>query len=301
MTIFCGASDIGQGSDSMLAYIAGEELGVETDDVLVVSSDTDLCPIDLGAYSSRVTFMCGRAAVDAFKKLRAMIAEAVAEEWECKTREVLFAGGTVFFGPDTAKQISFSDAVWLAEAKHGTIAAVGYYETQKLGGEHRGGTIGASPAYSFTAHGAEVEVDPETGIVTVDKIWGAHDCGKAINPLIVEGQMEGAAYMGFAEAAMEAQTYDENGRHRCPSLLDYRIPTTVDTPELESLIIESNDPEGPYGAKEAGEGPLHPSIPAIGNAIFDAVGVRLRRIPFNPADILKGLKERGLQSGQQGD
>ena len=158
-------------------------------------------------------------------------------------------------------------------------------------------TIGASPAYSFTAHVAEVAVDRETGITTVEKVWIAHDCGKALNPVIVEGQMEGSAYMGFAEALMEEQTYDAEGRHRGPSLLDYRIPTTLDTPELVSLIVESHDPEGPYGAKEAGEGPLHPVIPAIANAIFHAVGVRLRRIPFHPGLLLKALRESGSTVG----
>ena len=140
---------------------------------------------------------------------------------------------------------------------------------------YRGGTIGASPAYSFTAHVAEVEVDVESGFVRVDRIWVAHDCGRALNPVLVEAQMEGSAYMGFAEALLEEHVMKDAdqgraGLHNAPSLLDYRIPTSLDTPELESLIIESIDPEGPYGAKEAGEGPLHPSIPAIANAIYDA-------------------------------
>jgi len=297
VAIHCGASDIGQGSDSMLASIVSEILGVELDSVLVVSSDTDLCPVDLGAYSSRITFMCGNAAIDGCHKLQREIAGAVAEEWECSPGEVQFGSGRVYFSKDTSKSISFRDAVWLGEAKHGTLGAVGSYNTPKLGGDYRGGTIGASPAYSFTVHIAEVEVDSETGIVEVDKIWVAHDCGRAINPLIVEGQMEGSAYMGYAEAIMEEQAYDDAGRHIGPSLLDYRIPTTLDTPELESLIVESVDPEGPFGAKEAGEGPLHTSIPAIGNAIFDAVGVRLRRIPFYPMDVLRALRKQ--QNGEE--
>src|SRR5690606_25453830 len=144
--------------------------------------------------------------------------------------------------------------------------------TPKLGGDYRGGTIGASPAYSFTAHVAEVEVDTETGEVRIDKIWVAHDCGKAIVPLIVRGQMEGSAYMGAAEAVLEEHVIRPDGLHRGPGLVDYRIPTGLDVPDLEALIVESHDPEGPLGAKEAGEGPLHPSIPAIANAIYDAVG-----------------------------
>jgi 4-hydroxybenzoyl-CoA reductase subunit alpha len=174
---------------------------------------------------------------------------------------------------------------------------MGWYNTPKdVHGDYRGGTIGASPAYSFTAHVAEVEVDVETGFVEVRKIWIAHDCGRALNPVLVEGQMEGSAYMGFGEALMEEQLFKSadhgrEGLHDAPSLLDYRIPTSLDTPELESLIVESIDPEGPYGAKEAGEGPLHPSIPAIANAIYDAIGVRMDRLPFSPPRVWTRIQE----------
>src|SRR5690606_7475281 len=189
---------------------------------------------------------------------------------------------------DGVRRMPISEAFNLAEAKHGTLATVGHYNTPKdVHGSYRGGTIGASPAYSFTAHVAEVEVDPETGIVNVERIWIAHDCGRALNPVLVEGQIEGSAYMGFAEALMEEHIFKDAdhgraGLHNAPSLLDYRIPTSLDTPELVSLIVESVDPEGPYGAKEAGEGALHPSIPAIANAIYDAVGVRMDALPFSP-------------------
>jgi CO/xanthine dehydrogenase Mo-binding subunit len=216
--------------------------------------------------------------------------------------QVGLAGGWAFDLQDTARRMSISEAFNLAEAKHGTLAAVGHYNTPKdVHGTYRGGTIGASPAYSFTAHVAEVEVDAETGFVTVDRIWIAHDCGRALNPVLVEGQMEGSAYMGFAEALMEEQIFKDAdqgraGLHNAPSLLDYRIPTAVDTPELHSLIIESLDPEGPYGAKEAGEGPLHPSIPAIANAIYDAVGVRMDAMPFSPPRVWRALQHASART-----
>ena len=128
----------------------------------------------------------------------------------------------------------------------------------------------------------------------VRKIWVAHDCGRALNPVMVEGQIEGSAYMGFAEAIFEEHVFKEggpeHGLHNAPSLLDYRIPTSLDCPEFEALIVESIDPEGPYGAKEAGEGPLHPSLPAIANAIHDAVGVRLDRLPFTPARVWRAIR-----------
>jgi 4-hydroxybenzoyl-CoA reductase subunit alpha len=298
VTVFSGASDIGQGSDSVPAYIVCEELGVPLDYVRVVASDTDLTPVDLGAYSSRVTFMMGNACIDAARKLKKQVQEAVAGEWGIPSGRVLLAGGLAMDGQDTGRSMPIREAFNLAEAKFGTLGAVGSYNTPKdVHGDYRGGTIGASPAYSFTAHVAEVEVDPETGFVDVKTIWVAHDCGRALNPTIVEGQMEGSAYMGFGEALMEQHTvkdadHGRAGLHNAPSLLDYRIPTSLDTPELKSLIVESIDPEGPYGAKEAGEGPLHPSIPAIANAIYDAVGVRMDSLPFSPPRVWRALQEK---------
>src|SRR5437867_9173319 len=232
VAIFSGASDIGQGVNTLLCQIAAEELHCDPYEVTVVAADTDLTAVDLGAYSSRVTFMVGIAAREACQKL---------------AEKLRAAGGA-----------TFAEACQRAEAAEGApLAAVGGYRTQKLGGDYRGGTIGASPAYSFTAHVVELSCDVETGRVEVEKIWIAHDCGRALNPVAVEGQMEGSAYMGFAEALMEEEVFKPAapghgpGLHHGPSLLDYRIPTSLDTPELVSLIIESVDPEGPYGAKEA--------------------------------------------------
>ncbi len=299
VTVFHGASEIGQGSDSTMAAIAAEELGVPLDYVRVVSADTDLVPVDLGAYSSRETLMVGNATRMACAELGAKVRATVAEEWGVSPAAVRLAGGWALEaggrGADV-RRIPIAEAFQLAEAAHGTLGAVGHYDTPKdVHGEYRGGTIGASPAYSFTAHVAEVEVDPETGFIDVKTIWVAHDCGKALNPMLVEGQMEGSAYMGFGEALMEHHRVKrdgpEAGLHDAPSLLDYRIPTSMDCPEFVSLIVEANDPEGPYGAKEAGEGPLHPSLPAIANAIYDAVGVRLDRLPFTPDRVWKAIRE----------
>ena len=297
VAVFSGASEIGQGCDSVVAYIAAEELGVPLDWVRVLRGDTDFTPVDLGAYSSRVTFMLGNAAIDAATRLKKRVQSSVAKNWDVKPSEVLLAGGVAMWAQDTARQMSIIEAFHLAEAEHGTLGATGWYNTPKdVHGEYRGGTIGASPAYSFTSHVAEVEVDVDTGFVDVKKIWIAHDCGRALNPVLVEGQMEGSAYMGAAEAIMEEQIFKDAdhgraGLHNAPSLLDYRIPTSLDTPELESLIVESIDPEGPYGAKEAGEGPLHPSIPAIANAIYDAIGVRMDHLPFTPPNVWRAIQE----------
>jgi 4-hydroxybenzoyl-CoA reductase alpha subunit len=298
VAVLTGASEIGQGSNTMVATIAAEELGVPADYVRVHATDTDLVPVDLGAYSSRETFMVGNACLDAARRLRAMVTATLASAWDTNPANVRLAGGWAFLANDGARRMPIAEAFNLAEAQLGTLAATGHYNTPKdVHGDYRGGTIGASPAYSFTAHVAEVAVDTDTGIVGVERIWIAHDCGRALNPVLVEGQMEGSAYMGFAEALMEEQIFksaDEGraGLHNAPSLLDYRIPTSLDTPDLVSLIVESHDPEGPYGAKEAGEGPLHPSIPAIANAIFDAVGVRMDALPFSPPRVWKALQQR---------
>jgi len=290
LTIFCGASDIGQGSDGMLAYIVAEETGIDPDDIVVVSADTDLTPVDLGAYSSRITYMAGIAAQEAGRSLRTRMVQSLADHWEVPTEQIGVALGFYHDRSDPGRQMAVRDVMILAESATGTLGATGGYRTREVGGKYRGGTIGASPAYSTTAHVAEVTVCPESGIVRVEKVWVAHDCGRALNPVMVKGQIEGSVYMGWAEAVMEAQLFDERGLHRGPNLLDYRIPTSVETPEIIARIVETIDPGGPYGAKEAGEGPLHPIIPAIANAIWDAVGVRLRRTPFTADRVLAALE-----------
>lgn len=298
VTVFSGQSEIGQGCDALLAVLVADELGLDLGAVRVISGDTDLAPVDLGAYSSRGTFMNGNAALHAARQVRDKLVEAVADKLGVAPREVLVTRGALVVAADPARGVPVTEAIQLAEAKFGTLGAVGWYNTPKLGGDYRGGTIGASPAYSFTAHVAEVEVEPETGRVEVKKIWVAHDCGKAICPTLVEGQMEGSAYMGAAEALLEEHVIGPDGLHKGPNLLDYRIPTSLDVPDLVSLIIESHDPEGPHGAKEVGEGPLHPSIPAIANAIFDAVGVRLDRLPFTPARVLAALRDKARERAE---
>ena len=291
VTAFTGGNDIGQGSSSVVRTVVCEELGVHPSDVRVIAADTDLCPVDLGAYSSRVTFMVGNATIDACRKLRAQIVQAVAAKWECDARRVFLGRGEVFDTEDRERVISTQEAFQIAEATCDTLGATGAYNTPTLGGDYRGGTIGASPAYSFTAHVVEAEVDVETGMITVPHVWVAHDCGRALNPMLVAGQMEGSAYMGIVEALFEDHDVNRFGLHKGPSLLDYPLATSVDCPELHALIVESIDPEGPYGAKEAGEGPLHPALPALSNAIHDAVGIRLRELPFTPGKVLRALDE----------
>ncbi|NQU66868.1 MAG: molybdopterin-dependent oxidoreductase [Candidatus Marinimicrobia bacterium] len=293
IVMFSGASDIGQGSDTMLVQIAAEELGISMSRVQVEVADTKLTPVDLGSYSSRVTFMVGNAAKQAVDKIRHQIAASVGNEKSVPREAIQFADERVFTD-DGKLNLTWDEAVDIAMAGRGAFVESGFYISPKLGGKFKGSGAGLSPAYSFGAFIAEVKVDPMTGQVSVIKVWSAHDCGKALNPLSVEGQIEGSIHMGLGQVVSEDMRY-HNGRLLNANFWDYRIPMTLDTPEMDVTIIESNDGEGPYGAKEAGEGPIHPVLPAIGNAIYDAVGIRMTELPITPDKVLTELRKGGQQ------
>jgi 4-hydroxybenzoyl-CoA reductase alpha subunit len=290
VTVFCGSTDIGQGSNSMLAVIVAEELGLSLDRVIVVTADTDLTPVDLGSYSSRVTLMTGNAAISAAEPLKNMILSAAAEQLDVSPARLILANNQVSSVDDPSVGLPFHEAAQLAEATYGTLGSVGSYTPPRRGGRFKGAGVGPSPAYSYSACVAEVTCDLETGQFTVDKLWLAHDVGKAINPLLVIGQLEGSVYMGLGETMMEEQVF-RRGLHKIPSMLDYKSPTILETPEIESYLIETHDPEGPYGAKEAGQGPLLPVPPAVANAVYNATGVRVDELPISPEKVLKGLHD----------
>jgi CO/xanthine dehydrogenase Mo-binding subunit len=287
VTAYCGAMDIGQGSDSVLATIVAEELGLQPADVRLVTADTDTTPIDLGSYSSRVTFMAGNAAIQAARKMRAMLVEAVAAKMER-------AAAAIEVGRGRIGDFSFEQASELAEARFGTLTSAGSYTPPKIAGPYKGSGVGPSPAYSYSACVVDLDADARTGLVHVNKIWIAHDVGRAINPLLVEGQVEGSVYMGLGEALMEEQAF-RKGLHKWPSMLEYKSPTFLDMPEVETFIVETVDPEGPYGAKEAGQGPLLPVPPAVCSAVHDALGVWIDEVPVTPEKIVEALrrKEKG--------
>jgi 4-hydroxybenzoyl-CoA reductase alpha subunit len=289
VTVLCGATDIGQGSDSILAYLVAEVLGLDPKDVHVHPADTSLTPVDLGSYSSRVTLMCGQAAIQAAERLRAVIFKAVAAKLEVDAAALEARERKVGVAHDWDKAVDFARAVELAEAMHGVLAFAGSYAPPKRAGKYKGGGVGPSPCYSYSACVVELSVDEDTGEVQLHDVWIAHDIGRALNPLLVEGQVEGSVYMGIGEALMEAQVFRKNV-HKAPSMLEYKSPTTLETPEIHTILVETDDPEGPFGAKEAGQGPLLPVMPAIANAIYQAVGVRVDEIPITPEKVLKGLE-----------
>ena len=292
--VMCGSTDIGQGSDSILAYIVAEILGIDPFDIRVVTADTDLTPVDLGSYSSRVTLMTGNAAIQAAERARELLVMAVAEKLAVPIENLSLAEHRIFDVENPEVGVSFAQAVVLAESKFGTIGTVGSYTPPASPGKYKGSGVGPSPAYSYSAAIVEVDVDPETGIVVVERVWIAHDIGKSINPMLVMGQVEGSVYMGLGEALMEEMTYRANRNvvHKFPSMLEYKSPTTLEMCDVKTYLIEDPDPNGPYGAKEVGQGPLLPIPPAVANAVYDAVGVRIDEVPITPEKVMKALKEK---------
>ena len=336
VVVYTGASEIGQGSDTMTAQIAAEVLGCSLARVRVVAADTDLTPIDIGSYSSRVTFMAGNATLRAAQEVKKLIAAAAAKKMNCASADLAFANDVVSkTNPDGApllapfarsgafdsdspstsgrvenqilrgslqqkrkdegpkETLTFEEAVVAAIDFHGALTGTGSYAPppEARGGKHKGAGVGPSPAYSYSAQVAEVSVDEDTGEVTVHKVWAAHDCGRALNPVSVEGQIIGSVWMGMGQALTEEMIW-KDGLLMNPGLLEYRSPSSVESPEVEPIIVESIDPEGPFGAKECSEGSLAATIPAIANAIYDAVGVRLHEAPFTPERVLAGLRAK---------
>jgi 4-hydroxybenzoyl-CoA reductase alpha subunit len=367
VVVYTGASEIGQGSDTMTAQVAAEALGCSLSRVRVVAADTDLTPIDIGSYSSRVTFMAGNATLRAAEEVNKLIAAAAAKKMGCSAEDLIFRDdmvtkklsmpeqrhsvssaaegqavmekvqsrqtspgpngggrrsepgpspwprseeqasvsgrveGQILRGSLQQKrkdegpkdQLTFEEAVVAAIDFHGALTGTGSYAPppEARGGKHKGAGVGPSPAYSYSAQVAEVSVDGETGEVTVHKVWAAHDCGRALNPVAVEGQIIGSVWMGMGQALTEEMVW-KDGMLMNPGLLEYRSPSSIESPAVEPIIVESVDPEGPFGAKECSEGSLAATIPAIANAIYDAVGVRMHEAPFTPERVLAALRAK---------
>jgi len=299
VTAFCGATEIGQGSDDVLVALIAEVLGIDPFDVRAVTGDTDLTPVDLGSYSSRVTLMMGNAAIQAAERARDILAAAVSARLAVPSTRLVFADRRVFDSEHPEHGVTFQEAVCIAEASVGTIGTTGSYTPPKSPGHYKGSGVGPTPTYSYTAAVVEVDVDPETGWITVPRVWIAHDIGRALNPTLARGQVEGSVYMGLGEALMEEQAFrrlpprlSQALVHKFPSMLEYKSPTTLDMPEIFTDLIEHPDPEGPFGAKEVGQGPLLPIMPAVANAVYDAVGVRVDQIPVTPEKILRALQAK---------
>ena len=306
VTAYCGSTEVGQGSDHVLATLVAEVLGLQPADVKLVTGDTSLAPVDLGSYSSRVTLMMGNAAVEAATRARERLAAAAAAKLEVPPDRIGFAGGRVFDVSDPPRGMTFAEAVQRAESAGGTVGTVGSYRPPPPPSTYKGGGVGPSPAYSYSAAVVEVEVDEATGVVRVEKVWVAHDIGRSLNPVLVRGQVEGSVYMGLGEALMEEQAFrrlpPKLSRalvHQFPSMLEYKSPSSVDMPEVETFLVEDPEPNGPFGAKEVGQGPLLPIPPAVANAVYDAVRVRVDEVPITPEKVLAALRSPARRHGPE--
>ena len=299
VVVMTGAPEICQGSSTVLALVVAEVLGVDLSRVRVVASDSEVTPKDNGAYSSRVTVMVGNAALEAAERLKAVLAKAAAAALECDPTDVE-VGAETFRAGTQDRGLSFDEVVVEALKNAGTITTKGNYSTPREaqgGVKYRGATVGSSTGYSYAAQVVEVSVEEETGRVTVERVWVAHDCGKALNRLTVEGQVQGSVWMGMGQAMSEEAGYLE-GLPLAANMLDYRVPTIGDSPPIDVQIVESNDPLGPFGAKEAGEGSLAGFLPALTNAVADAIGWRASELPVTPDRVLRALELRQREAAR---
>jgi 4-hydroxybenzoyl-CoA reductase subunit alpha len=295
--LFVGDADIGQGSDTVLAMTACEAMGISFDRISVVSSDSDTTPLGFGAYSSRVTLMGGNASKMAGEEIKTQVLESAAELMKVDADNLDAKDNRVFVKTDPVKFIKWNEAATAFFSKKGPLVGRGHYSPPEgLGGTYKGAAVGTSPAYSFSATVCEVEVDMETGKVKVLNFWDAHDCGTAINPMLAEGQAEGAVLMGMSEVLFENEVFDNKGKMLNADLHNYIIATSADMPGIHSTIVDSFEPEGPYGAKEIGEGATLPILGALANAIADAIWARIFELPITPEKVLEAIgNTRGIE------
>jgi 4-hydroxybenzoyl-CoA reductase alpha subunit len=306
--LLIGAAEIGQGSDTVLVQMCAASLGIPVSQVRIRSEDSDISPLDLGAYSSRVTLMAGhavsRAATAVVEKMKPYAAKLLG----CDPAEVVARDGRMHrsvIEPPTAigsqSELDVVDGVpWEEVARqyfndNGPLVGTGCYKPPEgLGGDYKGATVGTSPAYSFGSSVCEVSVDLETGKVKIECFTDYHDCGTPINPQAVHGQVEGAIVMGASETILEDMQFDEQGHILNPNLHGYLMMTIMDAPEIFSGIVDSYEPHGPFGAKEIGEGSTLPVLGAVAHAIANATGVWIKDLPITPEKILKALREQAV-------
>jgi 4-hydroxybenzoyl-CoA reductase subunit alpha len=297
VTALTGAADIGQGSSTMVAIVVAETLDISLDRVRVIAADTAVTPKDNGAYSSRITFMVGNAAIDAAKKLKSVLVAAAARKLEARPEDIECVGEIFRVGTGDQSSLPFADVVAAALVDEGAITVKGAFTCppEAQGGKRRGGAVGSTMGFSYAAQVVEVSIDEAIGRITVDKVWVALDCGHAINPLAVEGQIQGSVWMGMGQAMCE-ETHYLDGLPAHASLLEYRMPTILDSPPIETYIVETHDPFGPFGAKEASEGALAGFAPALVNAIGNAIGLNINELPVTPDRVMDALIQRQRQA-----
>jgi len=289
--LLIGAAEIGQGSDTVLTQMCAEALGLPVSRVRIRSQDTEIAPLDLGAYSSRVTLMGGHAVSRAGAAVVDRMRPHAARLLDCDPSEVQSGEARIFVKSDPSRSVPWEEVARKYFNDNGPLVGTGCYKPPDgLGGDYKGATVGTSPAFSFGTSVCELSVDLETGTVKLDRFTDFHDCGTPINPQAVHGQVEGAIVMGASETIMEDVQFDEQGQIMNPNLHGYPIMTIADAPEIFSGIVDSYEPRGPYGAKEIGEGSTLPVLGAVAHAIAQATGVWIKDLPITPEKILKALR-----------
>jgi CO/xanthine dehydrogenase Mo-binding subunit len=290
--LYVGTTEIGQGSVTAMAQIAAEELGIKFEDVAVVASDTKLTPFDFGPGASRTTYILGNAVQRAAAKAKEILLEVAAEDLQVSPSGLAAKEGYIYVLGFPERRIAISQVADKAQNGKGRPPiGAGTFNPVTTGLDKDTGHGKPFGTYVFATQIAEVEVDTETGVVEVLRITAVHDCGKAINPLLTEGQVEGGVAMGLGFGLMEQMVVD-HGRVKNPQLTDYIVPTAMDVPTIITKLVERPEPTGAFGAKGIGEPSLLPTAPAIVNAIQDAVGVRLRDLPVTPEKVLQALEEK---------
>jgi 4-hydroxybenzoyl-CoA reductase subunit alpha len=297
ITLLTGAADIGQGTETVISQIVAEELGVALEDIRITAADTEITPLDPGTFGSGVTLRAGNAARMAAHAAKEKLFMAAAERMEANMEDLEARDRRIYVKGTPDRGMSFQEAIKVYQYSDRPMPIIGrgsyapsVVEPTTLLKED--GNF--SPAYSFMAQTAEVEVDTKTGKIRLLKMVASHDCGRAINPMLVEGQLEGSIVGGMGQALYE-DVMTEEGLVFNPSFLDYGIPTAMEVPSITALEVETDDPEGPFGAKESGEGTQIAPAPAIINALYDAIGVRFKSLPVTPEKILEALKGKECQ------
>ncbi len=291
-TLYSGSVDIGQGSDTVLCQMAAEAMGYVYEKMRIVSADTELAPHDFGAYASRQTLMSGAAVKQAGEEIKTQLLAIAAPALGVRAEELDCREGIIFVKANPEINRTFGEAAREFFVKKGPLVGRGVYHVPKLGGKFKGAAVGTSPAYSFAAQVAEVEIDEETGEVKIAEVWDVHDCGKVINPALLHAQVHGAFYMGMGESVWEQVLFDAKGKIINANLAEYRLPTALDMPRLHSDLVDTVEPNGPWGVKEVGEGATTPVMGCISNAITDAIGVRIDSLPLSYEKVWRASKER---------
>jgi CO/xanthine dehydrogenase Mo-binding subunit len=293
VTVYHGESDMGQGQKTTFAQIAAERLGVPLEMVHVADVDTDISPFGLGSFATRGTLMGGNGVLAAAKDAFRQLAEIAAEILEARVEDIECRQGRFFVGGSAERSLPFEEVAARATfARHGApVVGTGFYKPPTVlpDPETKYGNI--SPAYPFACQIAEVEVDPNTGQVSVTNFVAAHDVGRAINPMATQGQIRGGITQGLGWTLMENMAY-ENGMIINADFVDYIVPSALDVPDIKPILVEPVEPNGPYGAKGIGEPALNPSMAAITNAIYNATGIRVKKLPVSPEKLLAELKKK---------